>query len=406
MKKLNIYKTLLLAFGLLGVFACEEELGFKEPSGSDTTIPGQVSNIQVENLPGKARLTYDVPNDKSLLYVKAVYNFSSGKTREVKSSFYDNSLLLEGFADTKEHEVEVYSVSRNNIPSEPVIVTVKPKEAPIWDVFESIEMANAFGGYNLTAVNTTKEDISILILKENLLGEFEVDNQKSVYTSAEEVESKIRGLDTLDYEFKVIVQDKWGNATDTLDKIIKPIYETELDPADFTAFSLPGDAPQVGNGARLEYAWDGRMLWPYTSFTDQNAGGPDPHMITFDTGKEAKLSRIWIRAYPEFWWTASPQWYYLTTLKRFEVYGSTNPSLSGELDDSWTLLGSYEVEKPSDSPYGEDTALENQVASKGFNFEIDLEAPKVRYIRIRCLENWGGGTAQSINELKVYGDPR
>jgi hypothetical protein len=93
-------------------------------------------------------------------------------------------------------------------------------------------------------------------------------------------------------------------------------------------------------------------------------------------------------------------------MKRFEIYGSANPSLNGALDATWVLLGSYEVVKPSGTAYGQDTPKDRETAAAGFNWDLDLNAPKVRYIRIRCLENFAGGTAQSINELKVYGDTR
>jgi hypothetical protein len=164
---------------------------------------------------------------------------------------------------------------------------------------------------------------------------------------------------------------------------------------------LPGDAPQVTNGAALPYAWDGKLGWPFVSFTEQAAGGPNPHMITFNTGTLARISRVWIRPFPE-----GTRFYYLTTMKRFEIYGSANPSLNGALDASWTLLGSYTVKKPSGLPYGTDDANDQALASAGFSWEVDVNAPKVKYIRIRCLENFAGGTAQSINELSVYGDPR
>ena len=93
-------------------------------------------------------------------------------------------------------------------------------------------------------------------------------------------------------------------------------------------------------------------------------------------------------------------------MKRFEIYGSANPSLSGALDNTWTLLGSYTVTKPSGLPYGTDDANDQAAAIAGFSWEADVTAPKVKYIRIRCLENFAGGTAQSVNELRVYGDPR
>ncbi|TDQ08904.1 DUF4959 domain-containing protein [Pedobacter metabolipauper] len=398
----TLKKLVFLILGIAAIQSCKEDLDFKEPSIIDKTVPGVVSNISVENLSGKAKISYSIPADKNLLYVKAVYTLATGQAIEVRSSSYNNSLMVEGFADTKEHEITLYSVSRSEVLSDPVAVKVTPLEAPIWKVFKSMVILNAFGGYNLAAENPTKGNISILVMKKNVIREFEVDNQKSVFTSTDVILSKIRGLDTTSSQFAFFVKDRWGNSTDTLYKDIKPIFEAELSITKFRTLVLPGDAPQVTNGAvGIPGIWDGKYGWPYTSFTHQVNGGPLPHMITFDTGVLAKLSRVWIRPFPE-----GTRWYYLSTMKKFEIYGSVSPNLTGALDGSWILLGTYELNKPSGLPYGTDSAEDQATAAAGFSWDVDLTAPKIRYLRIRCIENFAGGTAQSINELKVYGDPR
>jgi len=396
LKRLINYLSILAI--TLCIISCKEDVEFREPSVDDGTVPGLVSNVKVENLAGKAKITYTLPNDKKLLYVKAIYKLANGTDFEAKSSYYKDTLLVEGFADTEEHEVKLYSVSRSEVLSEPLIVKVKPLEAPFKKVFNTVAVVNAFGGYNLQATNPTRDNISIIVMRKNAFNQFEVDNFKSIFTRTDEILSKIRGLDTTRQELAIFVKDKWGNSSDTVYKAIRPIYEAKLDKSKFRALVLPGDAPQVTNGASLPYAWDGRLGWPYTSFTHQINGGNGPHMVTFDTGVSAKLSRIWIRPFPE-----GIRFYYLSTMKRFEIYGSDSPNLNGALDASWRLLGSYEVKKPSGLAYGNDNAEDQATAAAGFSWEIDLAAPKVRYIRIRCLENWGGGTAQSINELDVYG---
>jgi hypothetical protein len=387
--------------GLFAFISCTKEFESHEPVGTDPTVPQQVSNVSVLNQDGKATISYTVPNDPSLMYVKAVYSISTGQVAETKSSYYNNSLVVEGYADTLEHEVKLYSVSKSEVLSAPVVVKIRPLESAIWKTFRSINVINAFGGYNLTALNATKANVSILVLKKNVFKEYEVDNNKSIYTSADSIAAKVRGLDTLEYTFGFVVKDRWGNRTDTVYKTIKPLYEVEFSPSGFSTFSLPGDAPQVTNGAALQYMWDGRYGWPYTSFTNQTPGGPNPHMVTFSTGVTGKISRIWIRPFPE-----GTRYYYLTTMKRFEIYGATNPNLNGALDNTWKLLGSYTVVKPSGLPYGTDDATDQSTGAAGFSWEVDLAAPKVKYIRVRCLENFAGGTAQSINEIKVYGDPR
>lgn len=380
------------------VVACNSPIEYREPVGNESEKPGVLTNIRVINKEGKAQIIYDLPSSPNLMYVKAVYTINTGREMEVKSSIFKDTIEVMGFADTREHEVKLYTVSRNEVLSEPVIVKVQPLEPPFLKVFKSLEINNAFGGYNLTAKNSSRDNVSIIVMKRNVFGEFERDNQKSVYTRTDSIVSKIRGLDTLEQEFAIYVKDNWGNNSDTIITKVKPIFEQEMDPGKFRGFVLPGDAPQVTNGARLEYAWDGLLGWPYVSFTHQINGGNDPHMITFDMGVTAKISRFWIRPFPE-----GTRFYFLTTMKRFEIYGSNSPNLSGALDESWTLLGSYEVVKPSGLPYGTDNAEDQATAAAGFNWEVDLAAPKVRYIRVRCLENFAGGTAQSINEIKVYG---
>lgn len=398
MKLMKLIRYIPVMATLLWLSSCKEDMDYKTPAGGDGSVPQVVSNVTVENLAGKARITYKLPNDKNLLYVKAVYKNSAGAMAETKSSYYKDTLTVEGFADTLEHDISLYSVSRSEVLSQPVVIKVRPLEAPFKKVFKTISVINAFGGYNLTASNPTRDNVAIIVMKRNAFNQFEVDNFKSIYTRTDDIVSKIRGLDTTTHEYAVYVKDKWGNNSDTLMVNVKPIYEAKLDPSKFRGFVLPGDAPQVTNGARLEYAWDGKLGWPFVSFTAQVTGGTNPHMITFDTGVEAKISRIWIRPFPE-----GTRFYYLSTMRRFEIYGSTNPSLNGALDSSWKLMGTYEVKKPSGLPYGTDNAEDQATAAAGFSWEVDLNAPKVRYIRIRCLENWAGGTAQSINELEVYG---
>jgi hypothetical protein len=244
--RINIFLVMLSA---LFAFACTKQIEYREPVGNETEKPGMVSNVRVINQEGKAQILYDLPSSPNLMYVKAIYKINTGQEVEVKSSIYKDTIVVDGFADTQEHEVKLYAVSRNEVSSDPVTVKVKPLEAPFWKVFNSLEISNAFGGYNLTAKNPSRDN---------------------------------RGLDTLEQEFAIYVRDNWGNNSDTLYTKVKPFYEEQMDPGKFRAFVLPGDAPQVTNGARLEYAWDGLLGWPYTSFTHQINGGDQPHMVTFD----------------------------------------------------------------------------------------------------------------------------
>ena len=403
-KKISLFVALACGLTIINI-ACNKSLETHGPIDDDTTVPGQVTNIKVENGNGKATITYDLPKSSNLLYVRATYKLSTGQQNESTASYYSNSIEVVGFADTNEHDITLTSVSRAGVESAPLTVKVKPLIAPIWQVFNDLNIVNAFGGFNLSSLNPSKEKLSILVLKKNALNEYEVDNDMSVFTDVDSILSKIRGLDTLDYTFGFYVGDRWGNMTDTLFQTVKPIYETELSTANFRDATLNGDAPQWNNGeTRVEYMWDGRIGWPWTAFTPQSWGS-QPHMVTFNTGVMAKISRIWILPYWE-WVGGQKAYYYLTTMKNFEIWGSDNPNPNGDLDNTWKLLGTYELKKPSGLPYGTENATDLATAEAGFSWEVDLSAPKVKYLRIRCQENFAGGTAMSINEIKVFGDPR
>ncbi|WP_165823822.1 DUF4959 domain-containing protein [Pseudochryseolinea flava] len=400
MKKFNLIYAGAIALIFL-LYSCSEELGYREPSGASQGAPLPIKEATVKNYNGKATIHYEVPADPTLLYVKAVY-MVAGREVDVKASYYVDSLVVEGFADENEHEVKLFTVNRQEVASEPVTVIVKPLEAPIWQVLESIEIRNAFGGYKLSAVNKTKSSVGVLILEKNVQKEWEVNNDLSVFTSTDSIFSQVAGMDTIKREYAITVRDRWGNLTDTIYRDVTPIYETEIERSRFSSYPLPGDAPMVSNGGVVHGMWDNRYGWP-VMFTTLDANiSKNPSVVTVDMGKEAKVSKVWIRPFQEI----SGLFFDYTTLRFFELWGSTSPNPNGELDATWTKLGSYEMKKPSGSPGLTETPSDVEAAKNGFFFEANLDAPKIRFLRIKCLKNWSGFGSQSVDELRVFGDPR
>src|SRR3546814_18339362 len=72
---------------IMAAGGCKEEV-INNPVENDGTVPGSVSNVSVENLHGGARITYSLPNDKDLLYVKAEFESDAGVIRDSRGSFY------------------------------------------------------------------------------------------------------------------------------------------------------------------------------------------------------------------------------------------------------------------------------------------------------------------------------
>lgn len=389
------YFFIIIAMMLLA--ACSKTAEFRDPSGDDKSQPAMLSDAVVQNIAGGAKISYKLPNDPGILYVKAVFTGSNGKEAEVKASYYTSSLVVQGFSDTNPHEVSLYTVSRNEVLSQPVKVEIKPLKAPIFKVLESVDLYAAFGGYNLIARNTDSANVALIILKKNDLNEWEPDNNRSIYTSGSTISSQIRGLEAVEQTVAYFVRDRWGNRTDTVFKSITPYFETLMDRSKYKPLPLPGDAPLL-YGTLVTNMWDNKLSWPYVAFAETS---PGPSMLTVDMGQIAQVSRIW--------WLAQSDWnrYYLDrTMKKFEIYGSANPNPNGALDDSWYLLGTYEIIKPSGLPYGTDNELDAATARAGFSCDVDLKAPKVRYIRFRSFVNFVGTTGLAIDEFAAYGDNR
>jgi hypothetical protein len=401
MKKYHTIKIIMI-LGLLA-YACTQD-EFREPLSNSSHVPLNVSGVTFESMPGAVRVSYQIPEDAEISNVIARYTLSNGTTREVRGSNYVNSLLLEGFADTLTHEVELFTVSRSEVLSDVEILEVTALESPIWKVNRSVEISNQFGGYNITATNDASTYVTFFVMEKNDIGEFEVDITKSFSTSVKDIIRKVRGLDTLEQSFKYFIADRWGNSTDTTLAEFKPYFEVGIPKTGYKEVRLPGDAEQVRNGnVGLSGAWDDLYEWPYTSFTLEGYP-PGPHMVTIDLGDTVRLSRWWYRPWREY--IPHKVYYYLATLRDFEIYGTLQYNPSGALDSTWTLMGQFEVIKPSGLPKGTDSEEDIATAEAGINFEFDADLPKVRYIRIRSVRNWADAYAQNIQECEFFGDPR
>ncbi len=399
MKRINKNLLLFLLTLTVAFSGCkEDQLG---PLENNTTPPGKVSNVTVKNGAGNASITFSLPADKDLLYVKAVYYLANGQEMEVKTSYYGNTLLVEGFGDTNEHEVKIYAVNRSEVASEPTIVKVKPLENPIWGVYRSLKAVADFGGLNFKGSNPAKADLAIEVLVLSK-GKY-VPTAKNIYTAAPEIDQSIRGLDTLTQKFAITIRDRWLNYSDTLFTTLKPLYETVLPKSTYKEVILPTDSPQEYTSTGVSKMWDGNIIdWPSVCLTKTTV--LTPQWVTFDLGRTATLSRIVVWNYPEYL-NAGRTYYYGGNLKDFEIWGTDNPPADGSFNN-WVMLGKYSSTKPSKSAYGVQTSEDYAFANAGISYNFAVGLKKVRYIRIKSINNWQGTSFMSVSEVQLYGDPR
>lgn len=389
--KSKYLSILMVCFiGLLS--ACEEESIGMQPL--DSTPPGIVTDVKVENIPGGAILTYKLPEDEDLLYVKAVYSRKDdGVMSESRASLYTDTLKVEGFGDTKERQVKIIAVDRSRNESAGVNVSVTPLEAPVTTIGKTVDLLADFGGVHAYWENPTRAEISVVILRQDENNEYIP--IETFYSTVVNGDVASRGMDTIPSNFAVYVQDRWENRSEIKYFTLTPIYETKFDRLKFKAVLLPGDQPST-YGWIMEHMWDGKV--GDQGFSSPGGTGVWPHSVTIDLGVTGQISRIRLYQRTGFIFAEGNP-------KKFEVYGCQTLDQTGDWD-SWTKLMDCTSIKPSGLPFGQNTDEDVYVAKNGEDFICPATNPKVRYIRLNILQTWAGGDNFQISELEVYGDNR
>lgn len=386
----------LIALAILALSACAEEKPL-HPYGPDRdqNMPGILTDISSEGIPGGAIIRYTLPENSDLLYVKAVYSLSDGTPREARSSIYGNSVTVEGFGDTAPHKVSLSCVDRTEHEGAAVEVEVVPLTPAIMTVFDSMHIEATFGGIFVTFENPDKASISFHV--ETLDEMDQIYEAHAQYTQAEQGTFYVRGFENTPRTFNVYVLDRWGNSSDTLSRTVTPFRESRLDKSRFNTYILPGDIACNAWAGNLAYAWNDDFT--PALFVHSPGGDTFPMWFTFDLGVVAKLSRY--KFYPLF----MEQYAFMRgNLKKWEVWGmETTPPANGSWD-GWVKLLECDSYKPSGLPVGEHTAEDWEYIQNGEDFEFPADAPAVRYIRFKVFETWGGNDFIHFTEFTFWGN--
>lgn len=412
MKRYQILFPLFIALLTL-VTACKEDK--LSPITQTGDAPKALTEIEVENIAGGAKISYSSPDDKELLYIKAVYDLK-GVKMEAKASYYKNFIIIEGFGDTNEREVTLYAVSRAEKLSEPVSVKIKPLPAPVYDVFNTLSIQETFGGLLISFENLAalSGGINSNVVIGTLLWDTELNEWRSIdihYSGLMKETYSVRGLASNPYKFGFYLKDRWSNYTDTLQVTLTPIYEVALDKtkwADLRPKNYP--IPQIGvlpvSGAPMVHGVDYSAsykvtnLWdnkPTTLFHTKQAMD-QPMWIPFDLGVKAKLSRY------KIWQRGGASWSFgHGNPHEWEIYGTNTPADP----DSWVLLEHRVMEKPSGLPTGTNSNDDISISDAGQEYDFPLGIPAVRYIAWKHIDNWAAIEGQSgflhMGELSLWG---
>ena len=381
----------LLFVGTIG--SCRKtEVGTMDKS--DKQAPGPVSNAQVENLNGAAKITYSLPQDDDLLYIRAEYTTKQGIVRNTKVSRYLDSVVLQGFADTDVYEARLYAVDKSENVSVPLLVKVQPKTPPFELVKQKLVASAAFGGLDVGYQNVTESDVAIVILANDKLGNFAP--LKTLNTKLKTGTFGARNLAAVETRFGLMVRDRWGNLSDTTYVTLKPFFEAQLDRTKMKGLNINGTDAKNYPGNEVEYLFDGDVSNKTAYHTIDPVSMPQ--WFTFDMGQTAKLSRL-------VWFMRQGWYFHLHNPRKVEIWGSNNPSPDGSFTN-WILLAEHEQIKPSGLPPGQNSNADIEAALEGETISIPVDAPAVRYIRFKTLRNWSDGVYVNFTELALWGNPQ
>lgn len=402
-RNIPAYMMPFVLFVALFVGACKESESPVEIISNDMTKPEMVTDVHVENLNGAAKIMYKLPNSKNLLYVLARYSINDDHVREAKTSYYQDTILVEGFAREGEYEVSLYAVSRANVLSDPVVVKVQPKTPNYILINEGLEISPDFGGANFAGVNPNGAPISIHLLAfDDATNSFK--ERDPIYIHTNTIDVSVRGFEPTERQFGVYTSDRYGNKSEIRYTSLIPLFETQLDKKKFFVYPLPTDAPVWGD-------------WDLRNFFDGSLTGNGWHTTTapltagtFGLGQTAKISRFIF--YPRI----QDNMYTYQNAKEITIWGSNvdNPpdanlprmSEPGTVVGDWVNMGNFShPNPPSGLPPTQANAADNAFAAAGIDFSMPSAAPAVKYIRFVCTQTWGGLNYINAMEITFFGSP-
>lgn len=403
MKRYFLNTVVFLMISAIIISCSEDQVG---QTPTNKIPPSPLKNVKITPTNGGAYITYTLPNEEDISYVKCSFEYN-GKKRVARSSIYQNWLIVDGIGAVVPIELTLVLVNNSEVESTPYIEKFTPLDPPMDAILKSFTVEPTFGGIKVRWENPSREMAGISFLAENDNGVLEL--QDLLYTMMPEGEKSIRGFNTDKRRFALSIVDKFENLSDTVFFEEIPLYEAKLDKKLFGTVYLFGEDTQIrGDNRELFRIWDDIA-------DDDNAiwhSSDDfvflPQRFTIDLGQESQLTRFVI-------WGRGGDYHYSQHNPRiFDVWGTDELKWdrtdhiygTNEWKADWHLLAQCEMIKPSGSAMGTNTAEDIAAAIAGFEFEFSQDVPKTRYVRFEVHETWGKTATLHVAEISVYGDDR
>jgi hypothetical protein len=401
-------KKIYLIFFIFSMLAlsCKEVPFIQTPT--DSVPPAPLTGVRAEPLPGGGKILYTLPNEPDISYVKGEFLFQ-GEKRVVRSSAYNNYLIVEGLGSVEPIDVTLYVVDHSENVSIPETVNFTPDTPPIKTIFASLQMEEDFAGIHVTWENELGLEIGISLFVEDSLGVMK--EEATTFSILRNGSYTFRGYDTIPRRFAVGISDKWNNTSERIEGTFTPMYEKLLDRTKHVREILPGDNLTVfSSSTDMNKMFDGLIPGDGNFYHTQEgiADIPIPFYFTMSLGFNAKLSRFILHHRWNGGWE-----YTLHNVKEFEIWGTDTyrPQMPDEYweeawKSDWKHLGKFICSKPSGNDTPGITNEDREYARRGFEFNVPIETGTVRYLRFAINSTWGNTNCISIQEVQFYGNDK
>ena len=387
---------------ILFTLFCFISFSCSKSEDGDTNPPSVLTVDSVTPTNGGGVISYILPNDTDILYVRAEYTNSNGVDVSRASSYHNNSIEIDGLNQTTPLTITLYVVDENYNQSAPVYVELTPLESFIYLVQESIEVASDLGGFRITWENIESKTVYVFVHINNGTEE----EIRILSSNSAEESIAVRGLPSVEINISTRVEDFDQNTTTLEEKgSLTPLFEEEIDKSTWTLVANQSVNGNAWEGASVNF-WDDVidtvnnnsdnsyfMIW-----RDLNGGSFNwPLDLVIDLNKMVKITRftVWQRAY---WYNGPsdvPYYFQEENMKTFTMYASNDAQV-------WEELGQFDIGDPRDSEGNiPNTALES--AANGHEFELDEVSEAFRYLKFSVTSNYGSEAYVNGSEITMYG---
>ena len=395
MKKQLNKAVLFLLFIFAAIISCSDH------EDLETSPPGILSNVSVTPTNGGGIISYTLPSDDDILYVKAVYTNSQGAEVFRVSSKHNTSVEITGLSQSTPVNVKLFVVDVNENISETVAIDFTPLESFIFLVQESIQITPDLGGVKITWENIASKTVFVYV--HILEG---ADEDIRILSSNNPQESIfIRGLPPSEISISTKIEDFDGNITELEEKgTYIPLFEEKIDKSTWTLVSGQSINGNAYEGRTVNF-WDDVVDTVETdadnsyfiATRDNNGGSLNfPLDIVIDLNKNVKIQRfiVWQRAY---WYQGGGVTYHYQeeNIKSFNLYASSDAQ-------TWSLLGEFDIGDPRNGA-GEIPAPAFQEAIDGHEFSLENTSEVFRYLKFQITSNYGSTQITVGSEITLFG---